>query len=59
MTAPQTKGIEPPDTLSVHTSLFCILITGFGMALLICLCVNEALGKTLRLEPSQVLSMVT
>ncbi|MEY8390130.1 ABC transporter permease [Lachnospiraceae bacterium 45-W7] len=58
MTSPQTKGIEAPDTLSVHTSPFSILVTGFGMAILICLCVNEAMEKTLRLEPSRILSMI-
>lgn len=58
MTSAQVKGIEGPDTLSVHINALSILITGLGTILLICLCVNEAMLKTLRLEPSKILSMI-
>ncbi|MCI8298844.1 MAG: ABC transporter permease [Lachnospiraceae bacterium] len=59
MQAVQNDGAKGPDSLNVRINPLSILITGLGMTLLIYLCVSEAMQKTLRLDPSKILSIIS
>ena len=54
----QRTGVEPPKELTTGVEVKTALLV-FAMMLLIVYCsVNEAIKKTLKLEPIRVLSMI-
>lgn len=54
----QRTGVEPPETIDTGVNATTIIFVFFAEMLIIVVCVDCAIKKTLKLEPIRVLSMI-